>query len=90
MWTKATQRISSIEFSPSSEYLLAGLFTGELLVCSIDRASFKQVGSIKCRNRRGKFSKGRKISGIQFVTDTEALVTTNDSRIRLISIVTMK
>ena len=40
--------------------------------------------SISCKNDRGKFSKGRKVTGIEFLSSTIAMVTTNDSRIRFI------
>jgi WD40 repeat protein len=42
--------------------------------------------SFSCKNRLGKYSYGRKITNIEFVNRTQALVTTNDSRIRLVNI----
>lgn len=50
-----------------------------------------QVGrgccQIDCRNRRGRLRKGRKVTGIVFINNgSEMLVTTNDSRCRLISL----
>ena len=42
-------------------------------------------GKVDCRNRRGKSSKGRKVTGFHFINNGEdLLVTTNDSRLRLI------
>ena len=45
---------------------------------------------IECRNRTGKFSKGKKVTGIEFMSsDTMPncmMVTTNDNRIRFINI----
>lgn len=41
---------------------------------------------ICCRNGRGKFAKGRKVTGIEFLNVNFAMVTTNDSRIRFIDI----
>jgi hypothetical protein len=37
-----------------------------------------------CRNRRGKFAKGRKVTSIDFITVNIAMITSNDSRIRFI------
>lgn len=42
--------------------------------------------AISCRNRRGKFSSGRKVTGIEFLNLNVAMVSTNDSRIRFIDI----
>jgi hypothetical protein len=42
--------------------------------------------SFTCRNRIGKFALGRKITNIEFLNKSMALITTNDSRIRLINI----
>ena len=41
---------------------------------------------IDCKNRRGKFSLGRKVSGINFVNQTDVIITTNDSRLRLFNL----
>ena len=41
---------------------------------------------ISCRNTRGKFSSGRKVTGIEFLTFNVAMISTNDSRIRFIDI----
>lgn len=41
--------------------------------------------SFNCRNKSGKYSNGRKITGIAFINRKEAVVTTNDSRIRIVN-----
>ena len=41
---------------------------------------------VDCRNRRGKFSSGRKVSSIKFISKYEFLVSTNDSRMRIYSL----
>ena len=41
---------------------------------------------IDCKNRRGKFSLGRKVSGITFLNDKDVIITTNDSRLRLFNL----
>jgi WD40 repeat protein len=41
---------------------------------------------IDCKNRQGKYSAGRKVAGISFLDNLEFLVSTNDSRLRLYSV----
>ncbi len=41
---------------------------------------------ISCRNTRGKFSNGRKVTGIEFLSFNVVMISTNDSRIRFIDI----
>ena len=41
---------------------------------------------VNCRNSRGKFASGRKVTGIDFMNVNVAMVTTNDSRIRFIDL----
>jgi uncharacterized protein YuzE len=41
---------------------------------------------INCKNRYGKYSDGRKVMGIQFINNSEALITTADSRLRIINL----
>lgn len=43
---------------------------------------------IDVKNGNGKFSSGRKVTGIDFLNHSIAMVTTNDSRVRFINIVT--
>jgi hypothetical protein len=44
------------------------------------------VHIIHCRTSRGRFSTGRKVTGIEFLNVNIVMVTTNDSRIRFIDI----
>ena len=44
------------------------------------------VTRIDCKNRRGKFSSGRKVSGVRFLNSNEVLISTNDSRLRLFNL----
>jgi hypothetical protein len=39
---------------------------------------------VTCKNRRGKFSNGRKVTGIDFLSANIAMISTNDSRIRFV------
>mgnify|MGYP001082846380 CR=1 FL=1 len=40
------------------------------------------------KNHNGKFSGGRKVTGIEFFNQNLAMVTTNDSRVRFVNILT--
>jgi len=44
--------------------------------------------SIDVKNNNGKFSGGRKVTGIDFFNQNIAMVTTNDSRVRFVNIMT--
>ena len=44
------------------------------------------ISVINCKNRYGKYSKGRKVTGIYSTNNSEALITTADSRIRLLNL----
>jgi hypothetical protein len=44
--------------------------------------------SIEVRNNTGKFSGGRKITGIEFFNQHVCMITTNDSRVRFVNIIT--
>jgi len=48
--------------------------------------SLKFDASFFCRNKYGRYSNGRKINNIEFTNNSNALITTCDSRIRLINI----
>ncbi len=48
--------------------------------------NYQFLRDILCRNTYGKYSKGRKVTNVEFVEEDVVLVTTNDSRIRLIRI----
>jgi cAMP phosphodiesterase len=44
------------------------------------------ISVINCKNRHGKYSKGRKVTGIHLVNNSVALITTADSRLRLLNL----
>ena len=62
-----------------------GLVNGECLIYDATQEKLKPIKSIACKNRRGKFSNGRKVTGIEFLTANIAMISTNDSRIRFIN-----
>jgi WD40 repeat protein len=81
-WAQADAVITSASFSPDGKLAVAGLSTGQ---CVFYRAEgLPYFTQIDCRNRHGKFSKGRKVTGLAFLPDSQhLLVTTCDSRLRL-------
>ena len=85
-WQKTSDVITSVQFSPDASKLLVGLYKGQCLVYSVDSLKLCYVSMVSCRNRYGTFSGGRKVTGICFLNNSEALVTTADSRLRLINL----
>ena len=67
--------------SNDGRLVLAGSHNGKLSIFDVDRLQFRTTLEVK--SRRGKNSKGHKITGIDMVGDEKVLVTTSDSRIRL-------
>lgn len=100
-WVGVRDFITSACFSPDGKLALAGLFTGQVVFYHSD--GLRYYTQIDCRNKRGKFSKGMKVTGLEWrepdnkhgrggksktrqvnMKFVELLVTTNDSRLRLI------
>ncbi|KAJ1608256.1 WD40 protein [Cryptosporidium canis] len=77
--------LTSLSISPNGKYLACGFKDGG--VAFYDARTLKYRCDVDCRNRRGKSSKGRKVSGISWKRDNKSvLVTTNDSRVRLFNL----
>ena len=96
IWTKdsidpiytqqAKDYVTSLAFSPDGVRAAIGLYTGQLVICAYDDDKLNYITSIECKNRAGKYSGGTKVTSIVFLDNTEVLVTTNDSRIRIVSV----
>eukprot|EP01083_Nonionella_stella_P071189 191090_1 len=81
-WAQTPTMVTSATFSPSGDKCVAGLFNGQCIFYQTN--GLKYFTQVDCRNRRGKYSKGRKVTGLSFSPNGKyLLVTTNDSRIRL-------
>jgi len=64
-----------------------GLSTGTCNVYLSDSLGrLNWITKIDCKNRRGKFALGRKVSGIVFLSQKEVIISTNDSRLRLFNL----
>ena len=84
-WAPTDNIITSAAFSPDGKMAVAGLFFGECVFFNSEKLNYKT--QIECRNARGKFAKGRKVTGLEFSQDgKQLLVTTNDSRVRLFDV----
>ena len=59
---------------------------GSSMHCQTEKLKLER--SIDVKNNNGKFSGGRKVTGIDFFNGNVAMVTTNDSRVRFINIMT--
>jgi len=57
-------------------------------VTKFDKLQF--VHQIDVKNNNGKFSGGRKVTGLEFFNENIVMVTTNDSRVRFINILNRK
>ena len=81
-WAPTSQMITSVAFTPAGKMAVAGLYTGEVIFYQTD--GLKYFTQIECKNRRGKDSSGRKVTGLDFMYNgKKLLITTNDSRLRI-------
>ena len=88
-WQKTSHYITSLAFSGTGHRLVAGLISGEICVYDSEKEKLSFVQKIECNNRTGKFAKGTKVTGIEFMGVNHPnciMVTTNDSRIRFVNI----
>lgn len=81
-WVQTPHIITAVAWSPDGRTIVAGLYNGRVLVYDVDQLRYRT--QLECRNRSGRYSQGKKVTGLQFSPDGRyLLVTTNDSRIRL-------
>ena len=84
-WQAAPAMVTCAAFSPDGRLIVAGLFSGLCLVLAAD--GLQLLRTLDCRNRRGPFRHGRKVTGLDFTPGgSHALVTTNDSRVRMVDL----
>ena len=79
---------NSLDFDLNNKLLAVGMDKGEVLLYSV-RSDFHLRLSIKliCKNRRGIYSKGKKVVGLRFINNEWLMVCTSDSRIRIMNFV---
>ena len=84
LWQATLSMITSVAFSPDARLVVAGLYNGVCTFYLTDGLRYHT--QVECRNRKGRARGGRKVTGLQFINGgTELLVSTNDSRCRLIN-----
>lgn len=73
-----------MRFTAKAEKLFVGLVNGDVVIYDSTQEKLVLHKVVTCKNKMGKFSKGRKVTGFEFLSPNIAMVTTNDSRIRFI------
>ena len=87
VWSQqAKQPITAISISPDGVRVVIGLDLGKIIVCAYDNQKLNYITTIDCKNRMGKYSKGTKVTSIEFLDNTDVFVTTNDSRMRIVNV----
>lgn len=95
LWKISGDRVESCYQTPElvtalgvseSGMIAIGLRTGLCILCQTAQdGKLRFVRQVDCKNRKGRKSGGRKVTGIEFCREG-MLVSTNDSRARLISL----
>ncbi|PFH37733.1 hypothetical protein BESB_000750 [Besnoitia besnoiti] len=84
-YLKVTELVTAISLSPDGAVLAVGFRNGTIAFYDAQTLKFRY--ELDCKNRKGKFSKGRKVTSLEWQTNGLALcVTTNDSRIRIFKV----
>jgi hypothetical protein len=93
-------KVTSVCFSADGQTVVGGLMNGQVYFYNYE--GLKYLTQMDCRNRRGKFKRGSKVTGLTFLKNEDdgsntphnypfnalppLLVTTNDNRLRLFSL----
>ncbi len=78
--------ITAISFYPTGDKIAVGTNNGEIYVYEYNSkiGELKYIATFNCKNKFGKNSLGKKITGIEFYNKDHAFISTCDSRIRYI------
>ena len=77
--------VNCLEIEPEGHFLAVGLGKGEVWIYIIrDDCKLRLLNSVICRNKRGVYSNGRKVNSLNFIDSELLLVSTADSRIRVV------
>ena len=79
--------ITAISFFPTGDKIAVGTHNGKIIVYEYlkELGELKLLAGINCRNRIGKNSLGKKITGIDFFNKNCAFISSCDSRIRYLN-----
>ena len=83
-WQQTAHFITALKITDCGKRLYVGLINGEVAIYDSSEETLSILKLVSCKNRRGKFSNGRKVTGIECISTNIAMITTNDSRIRFI------
>jgi len=79
------EKITAISFYPTGDKIVIGTHNGKIIIYEIRSDNCFYKASFNCRNRIGKNSMGKKITSIEFLNKNYSIISSSDSRIRLIS-----
>lgn len=79
------EKITAISFYPTGDKIVIGTHNGKIIIYEIRPEKCYYKASFNCRNRIGKNSMGKKITSIEFLNKNYSVISSSDSRIRLIS-----
>ena len=78
-------KITCVSFFPQGNQIAIGTINGKINIYDLLDQTVRYNYSFTCRNRVGKNSLGTKVTCIAFINKKNAIVTTCDSCVRLIS-----
>ena len=78
-------KITSLSFYPNGSQIAIGTINGKIHVYDLFSNSGRYSHNFNCRNRVGKNSLGKKVTSINFINKKNAIISTCDSCVRLVS-----
>ena len=78
-------KITSLSFYPDGSQIAIGTMNGKIHVYDLFSNSGRYSHNFNCRNRVGKNSLGKKVTSINFINKKNAIISTCDSCVRLVS-----
>ena len=78
-------KITSLSFYPDGSQIAIGTINGKIHVYDLFSNSGRYSHNFNCRNRVGKNSLGKKVTSINFINKKNAIISTCDSCVRLVS-----
>ena len=78
-------KITSLSFYPDGSQIAIGTMNGKIHVYDLLSNKGRYSHNFNCRNRVGKNSLGKKVTSINFINKKNAIISTCDSCVRLVS-----
>lgn len=91
-WVHVHEMVTAACFSPDGSQAVVGSYKGKCRFYNTAGMAFEYVTQVDVKSTRGANSRGKKITGLQFMpgVDRLLLVTSNDSRVRMYDGYTLK